>query len=317
MKKRTPSKLVVKRISTSPYFKESFAQLEKETITHKTQSEVLGLNSPTLADVLITNTHTNVDTLTVADLERCQLMIHPNSGYDNLPASFVEKADFPIVIGNPIRAQAVTNFILSALFTHYSALPLEKNWNESRKWPRLLLSELTVLILGHGHIGRLLSESLKPLVKELRVYDPYQNLNELNLKNVDVLIPACSLNTKNKHIINRERLMQLNENFLLINAARGQLVKTDELLTVLRERPTANCYLDVFEKEPADFTAFAHINNLKLSSHIAGVYANIDRVTADYVAQVIFDFQNLDENLFQAKYADALLKNRLQKDFLI
>jgi D-3-phosphoglycerate dehydrogenase len=112
-------------------------------------------------------------------------------------------------------------------------------------------------------------------------------------------------------------LMQLNENFLLINAARGQLIKTDELITVLSERPTANCYLDVFEKEPADFSAFSNVNNLKPSSHIAGVYANIDRVTADYVAQVIFDFQTLDENLFQTKYANVILKNRLQKDFLI
>lgn len=319
MKKRLLSNLKVKRISTSPYFKESFARLEKDTIEKKAgpDIEVLPLNSPTPADILITNTHTVTAAISKADLEQCALMIHPNSGYDNLEASFVASADFPIVIGNPIRAQAVTNTILSTLFAHYSAVPAQTKWDEGRKWNRQLLSELSVVILGHGHIGGLLEKSLRPLVKTLQVYDPYQNLTELELAGVDVVLPACSLNRDNHYMINRAFLNQLSENFTLINAARGQLVKTTDLIEVLKERPKAFAYLDVFEEEPADFSRFKGLTNIALSSHIAGVYSAIDQVTADYVASVIVDFRRMNENEFSQKYKNVLLQSRVRQGQLI
>lgn len=317
MTKGMPSKLTVKRISTSPYFKESFAKLEKDSIEQKAEAIVLPLNSETPTDILITNTHTILENISLNDYNHCKLMIHPNSGYDNFHTDFVKKAPFPIVIGNPIRAHAVTNFILSALLSHFSPIPKETTWNKTRKWERRLLSELNVLIIGMGHIGSLLKESLTPIVGNLSLYDPYLKNDALDLKKIDVVIPVCSLNKKNHHLINRNFLMELNEDFLLINASRGALVKTDDLIDVLKLRPRAFAILDVFEKEPADFELFSTLANIQLSSHIAGVYSNIDSATASFVASVIFDFQNLEDQSFKEKYKHVLLKNRLQEDFLI
>lgn len=317
MKKRPLSNLIVKRISTSPYFKESFARTEKESIESKAGAIVLPLNSPEPADVLITNTHTVTSQISSADLNRCQLMIHPNSGYDNLEASFVEKAAFPVIVGNPIRAHAVANYILATLFAHYSSVPVQKTWDEGRKWNRKLLSELSIVILGRGHIGSLLEKSLLPLAGRLQVYDPYQGLTQLDLNQVDVVIPACSLNEKNVHLIDRPFLSKLNNDFLLINAARGQLVSTVDLMAILKERPLAHAYLDVFEKEPADFSLFKGIYNITLTSHIAGVYTGIDQTTANYVASVVYDFSTMEENDFKTKYKSVLLNARFQNGMLI
>lgn len=317
MKKRPLSKLVVKRISTSPYFKESFARLEKETIERAANATVLPLNSTEPADILITNTHTLTDKISSADQEQCQLMIHPNSGYDNLGAEFVAAARFPVIVGNPIRAQAVTNFILSALFSHYSRLPSQQAWDEGRKWKRRLLSELSIVILGGGHIGSLLEKSLLPLAGKIQVFDPYQGRSALDLNGVDVVIPACSLNAENHHFIDRDFLAKLNEDFLLINAARGQLVKTNDLIDILKKRPGAFAFLDVFETEPADFSLFKELNNVQLSSHIAGVYSSIDETTANYVGNVIADFQTMEEAAFNEKYKSVLLKSRLQNGMLV
>ncbi len=312
-----PSKLTVKRISTSPYFKESFAKLEKDAIETKAEAEMLPFNSDLPADILITNTHTIVENISTSDYNHCKLMIHPNSGHDNFSADFVSKASFPIIIGNPIRAHAVTNFILSALLSHFSPIPRETTWSKTRKWERRLLSELNVLLIGMGHIGGLLKESLTPLVGSLSIYDPYLKNTTLDLSNIDVVIPVCSLNKKNHSFINRKFLMELNEDFLLINASRGSLVKTDDLIEVLKLRPNAYAILDVFEKEPADFNQFKDLTNIQLSSHIAGVYSNIDNETATFVASVISDFQQLKEESFKEKYKRVLLKNRLRDDFII
>jgi D-3-phosphoglycerate dehydrogenase len=318
MKKKLLSKFTVKRISSSPYFSKDFSKLEQETIYNLTGSDMLPLNSNELASVLITNTHTDLSSISEEQLEMCQLMIHPNSGYDNFPAEFVSKANFPIVIGNPIRAHAVANYILSALLSHYSDIPNEITWNEKRKWPRKLLSELNILILGHGHIGSLLSESLAPLAREVRIFDPFAGFPNLKLQNIDVLIPICSLNKKNRSLVNKAMLLELNEDFLLINAARGGLVDTEDLLTVLAIRQDASAVLDVFEKEPADFSQFSQTKNIFLSSHLAGVYKKIDLTTANFEAQAIFDFMKMEDAEFENKYKTKILKNRLQgQNFLI
>lgn len=318
MKKGNLSNLSVKRISTSPYFSPEFEKLEKNKIETVAGAKMLPANSEQLADILITNTHTNISTISEAQLRACKLLIHPNSGYDNLPAEFIKEASFPVIIGNPIRAHAVSNYILSALYTHYSPIPFDHSWNPSRKWPRKLLTELSILILGSGHIGNLLKSSLASSVASIQVYDPHLGHNELKLKGVDVVIPACSLNQANKHMINQEFLLQLNEDFLLINAARGGLVHTEDLLKVLAKRPRAHAILDVFEKEPADLSVFGQRDNIRVSSHVAGVYENIDATTAKFEAEVISDFQMLDHSDFEKKYKTLILKNRLSPDgFLI
>jgi len=319
MKKGNKSNFSIKRTSTSPYFSTSFSQLEFDTIKKLTGVEILPSQSPSIVSALITNTHTDFSTISTEQLDACELLIHPNSGYDNFPCQFIANANFPIIIGNPIRAHAVTNFILSSLLSHYSSIPVESSWSASRSWPRKLLSEINILILGIGHIGTLLKKSLEPLVKEIRIYDPYAGFPDLDLRNIDVLIPACSLNKQNYHFINSAILSQLNEDFLLINAARGSLVKTEDLLSILATRPSAYAVLDVFEKEPADFQAlYKKTHQLKLSSHIAGVYKNIDHSTAEFEAKVISDFFKLELNEFEKTYKTMNLKNRIiGTDFLI
>lgn len=318
MKRGLKNKLTVKRISSSPYFSPDFLDKEKNTILHLTGAEMLPPNSFDLASILITNTHTDVSSISIEQLEYCQLMIHPNSGYDNFSTSFIKTAHFPIVIGNPIRASAVTNFILSAIFSHYSPIPNQTTWSHSRQWQRKLLSELSFLILGQGHIGTLLNKSLSPLAKEVRLFDPYAGFPVLDLKNIDVVIPACSLNEKNHHFINKDFLLALNEDFLLINAARGSLVNSSDLQEALAVRPNAFAILDVFEKEPVDFKQFKKTKNISLSSHIAGVYKNIDTATVDFETKVILDFINSDEQVFEKNYKTMILKNRIiDSQFLI
>lgn len=318
MKKRISSNLLVKRISSSPYFSPSFLELEKDKIENDNGTQMLPFSSEAIANILITNTHTITSQISDEQLKACKLIIHPNSGYDNFDADFVKEAIFPIVIGNPIRAHAVANYILSALYTHYSPIPSVSTWSEKRQWPRKLLNELNILILGHGHIGSLLQKSLLSQCASLSFFDPYLNEVDLNLKNIDVVILACSLNKLNYQIINKEFLLQLNDDFLLINAARGGLVNTSDLLQVLASRAHSYAVLDVFENEPADFTIFKSFKNILVSSHIAGVHQKIDTTTVEFEAAVINDFIQLSKNKFEKKYHKMILKNRLlQDDFLI
>lgn len=312
MKNNLPSKLTIKRTSTSPYFSPTFNQLEQTSL--QPYVDMLPSDSGAVSDILITNTHTNFDLLSSEQIENLKLIIHPNSGYDNFPVDFVKASKAPIIIGSTIRAQAVAQYILSALFSHFSAIASHSKWDIERKWPRKLLSDLKITLIGYGHIGKILHTTLNPMVKELNVYDPFENLTQLNNKNADVVILACGLNSKSRHMVDKNFLNAIKESALIINAARGELIKTSDLVKFLKANDEAFAVLDVFENEPNNFSEFNDLINIKLTSHIAGVYKNIDLHTIDFEVDVVSDFLELTDFDFKNKYQKMILQNKLRAE---
>ena len=275
---------------------------------------MLPSDSGVVSDILITNTHTNFDLLSGEQVDNLKLVIHPNSGYDNFPVDFVRGLKAPIIIGSTIRAQAVAQYILSAVFSHFASIPHHSKWDVERKWPRKLISDLKITIIGYGHIGRILNTTLSPMVKELNIYDPFENMTQLNNRNSDVVILACGLNARSRHIVDRNFLNAIKDTALIINAARGELVKTSDLVNFLKANDEAYAVLDVFEKEPNNFSDFVDLTNIKLTSHIAGVYKNIDLHTIDFETEVVSDFLELTSFDFNNKYQKMILQNKLRPE---
>lgn len=253
-----------------------------------------------LPSILITNTHTKVAEIPEIILNKTALMIHPNSGYDNIETSFIESANFPIVVGNPIRANAVVEYTMGCLFKEFTPIANHTHWQQSRTWDRKLLRDQKVLILGHGHIGKILNQSLSPLIAKLKVYDPFINENlptniiqddDLNMfDGVEVLIIAADLNQSSQRIINRSVLNKLAANCLIINPARGEIIDEEALIAHLQQNPKAKCYLDVFENEPFPPGYQSKLHNLNKTSHIAGVFASLNDDIIQFEKQIIEDF---------------------------
>lgn len=309
------------RVDTSAYQKDNYGKKEKELL-----EKIPGISYVNSWDgdgsrpsILITNSFTEMKQLKENGLDSVNLIIHPNSGYDNFDPEFVSGVDFPIVAGNPIRANSVANYILSALFSHLAPIPNQTTWDKKRSWNRSILSEKKVLLIGHGHIGSIVRKSISHMVKKLEIFDPYKNMPNLSVQDVDIVILASSLNPTSRHIINKQILDHLSDDFLLINGARGSLVDIDALVTTLKDRPNAHAYIDVFENEPAELEKYQDIPNITTTSHIAGVYNELDREILNFVKSIVEDFVSNYPNIeqFKEKYKNQLLSNRLQNGFLI
>lgn len=319
-------RIIIYRRDFSSYFSADFAQQEKSLINQMipagsefyycTEAPLNNWRSAADELIILTNSQSDFKAFAPDLLDKTSLLIHANSGYDNISAEFVKKAKFPLVIGNEIRAEAVATYVLSCLFDHEANVPFCSQWDNKRSWPRRLISELKILILGHGHIAQICTQVLRTLGATIEVYDPFQGMNDLNLSQADVIIPLASLNSTSKHLMNREFFSQLKENVLIINGARGGLIDEAQLLSYLKTHPQAFAYLDVFEKEPFDASQFKDYQNLKLSSHVAGVYQNLDRELIKYELKVLKSFWQ-DAANFKQQYAAAILNNRLHGDELI
>ncbi len=310
-------KYQLKRLASSPYHGDSFKEGEMKMV------ESLGISYSSQShhghdyhyDFYISNTHYLFKEKEVKKFnKKTKLLIHPNSGYDNFSCEFVKNAHFPIIIGNRIRAKAVAEYILSCLFNHLTILQKDKEWNHQRSWNRQLIQEHHIAIIGYGHIGKILKSSLEPLSKNLTIIDPFKDSPKSIPQRFDVIVLASSLNKTSYQIINQSFLKNYCHNHLLIiNGARGKLIEQNDLITHLKQNSLSFAYLDVFEKEPSDFKVFEKLENVQLSSHVAGVSCHLDQLILKFEKEVLKDFLTLTKKVFLKRYHDEILQNKIHR----
>ena len=291
------------RPSLSKYYPKNFRELEREMLESLNPKTKLVESYQDDIEILITDTHVRIDDLLGQGFKNLKLIVHPNSGHDNISNS--KLLSCPVILGNEIRAHGVSNYILNSLLNHFSKIPRKDSWDEKRLWQRKLLKDQNVQIIGHGHIGPIVENSLAPLVKNIFIHDPQKGKEDLQFENSDAIILCCSLNDSSFHLIDEDVLTRCKSDVLLINPARGKVIKEDALISHLKNNPSSFAYLDVFETEPCDFSKFP--SNCKLSSHIAGVSDSLAQDTLNFESRVISDFLGYSEEEFISKYEAKIL----------
>ncbi|MBI2520640.1 MAG: hypothetical protein HYV97_09490 [Bdellovibrio sp.] len=279
-------------------------------------------------DIIITTSNTKTQELADSGvLKNTRLIIHPNSGHDNFSVDFVRQFKGRIILGNTLRARAVADYILHGVLTyaHYATMhlnshyhgPLPKTvtWDDKRRYPRQLLETKQALVIGFGHIGKLVKQGLDSVGIKVTVYDPFL-LSQTPLpvlQDQNIICLCASLNPTSQYLVNQKFLEQLPENFLLINAARGGLVDFSALIQSLEVNTSAFALLDVFPYEPFAFDHTQAPPNLHCTSHIAGVFDQLPMKMLAFIKDAVTQFIN-DPN---GKTEYPILKDRLRENFLI
>lgn len=312
----------VARTHVSPYQSKDFLTLEKNVIEQFPQLSYYPLNELRGEDyILITNTHTQLREISPDIMRKTRLIIHPNSGYDHFTDEHDLWKDIPLVIGHSIRAQAVAEYSLGALFEGLVELPQHITWHKERTWNRTLLKGTEVWLFGYGHIGKIIADTLSAIGMRVIKVDPYKegclpHWTNGNLKNARVIISAMSLNPTTRHYFDERFFNELGNEVLFINGARGKLVNETALKGYLLSHPDSFAFLDVFEKEPfgEEWHGFPQVWK---TSHIAGVEKDLDQKILQFETDVLRDFLSLDHSSFQKKYDKELLQNKWIKGVLI
>lgn len=144
------------------------------------------------------------------------------------------------------------------------------------------LEGTTVLILGHGSIGRALERRLEPFgVRVVRVarrareavhgIDDVPNL----LGDADVVVILLPLTAETHGMVDAGFLAAMHDGALLVNAARGAIVDTQALLAALRTGHV-RCALDVTDPEPLpDGHALWSAPGTLITPHIGGAVERV------------------------------------------
>jgi phosphoglycerate dehydrogenase-like enzyme len=154
--------------------------------------------------------------------------------------------------------------------------------------PPVKLEELTgktVLIVGHGSIGKDIERLLGPFhVEILRVargartqplVHPVAELDSL-LPSADVIVLILPLTPESKGLIGPRQFALMRQGALLVNAARGGIVQTDALVEALNSG-RIRAALDVTDPEPLPLEhPLWRCPNLFLTPHIGGSSPQFD-----------------------------------------
>lgn len=146
------------------------------------------------------------------------------------------------------------------------------------------LYKKTLGIVGYGRVGQKLAKLVQPFEMNILVHDPYleeQNLGPIKVSHhslhelfrmCDIVSFHVPLTRKTKNIMTTAAFADCADGVYLINTARGELFKSEDLVESLNKGYLAGVALDVFQDEPLPLN-HKLINesknlNLILSPHI-------------------------------------------------
>jgi D-3-phosphoglycerate dehydrogenase / 2-oxoglutarate reductase len=163
------------------------------------------------------------------------------------------------------------------------------------------LSEMTVGLIGYGHIGTKVVRLLKPFGCRILVCDPYVPLSaedreddveqvdlDTLLKRSDVVSLHARVTEETKGFMAAPQFARMKPGAYFINTARGPMVNYDDLYQALKSRHIRGAMLETFWLEPPPpESPLLKLDNVTLTPHIAGASTTTVRIAARMIAEEI------------------------------
>jgi D-3-phosphoglycerate dehydrogenase len=238
------------------------------------------------ADALLV-TYAKIGKIALAGMPKLKIVVRTGVGFDSL--------DVPAATERKVMVANVPDYCISDLTEHTMALLLtwwrriveldtqvrKEGWGRPVK-PVHRLEGKTLGILGMGRMGQALAVRARGFGLKLLGYDPYVppaafkalvvesvGLEQL-LRTSDIVTIHSLLNAETRGIICERTLRMMKRSALIVNTARGGIVKTDDLVRAVREGWIGGAALDVTDPEPLPMDhALRSLPRVLLTPHAA------------------------------------------------
>jgi erythronate-4-phosphate dehydrogenase len=223
------------------------------------------------ADVLLTRTRTRCNAQ-LLDHSRVRLIATATIGYDHIDTARCEANGIRWVNAPGCNSSSVQQYITAAILT----------WVHERA---LRLPDLTLGVIGAGHVGSKVARACAALGMRVLVNDPpradregtagFTALDEL-LRASDIVTCHTPLTREGPyptwHLSSRDFFARMKTGAVYINTSRGEVTDSAALKIALGNKLAA-CILDVWEGEPYT-DSFLLYKSFIGTPHIAGYSAD-------------------------------------------
>lgn len=242
------------------------------------------------ANIIITN-KTPIDKDTIDQAPKLKYIGVAATGYNPIDVAYARSKGI-ITTNVPaysIKAVGQMTFGLILELTtrvgHHASEIRSGRWQEENYWtfwdyPLIELSGKTLGILGYGRIGKEVAKIAKAFSMQVLAYSPRSQIVEeegikaASIEDIYEKAHIISLHLplleSTRNMINEETISQMNQDPILINTARGDLVDEEAIARALKDGRLAGYGADVSKVEPIrDDNPLVKEKNAILTPHMA------------------------------------------------
>lgn len=236
------------------------------------------------------------------------------AGMDNIDEEYCKQKNIRLINAPEGNRDAVAEHVIGMMLSKYRNILKSHTEIKNKQWLReenrgYELKGKTIGIIGFGNTGSTLAKKLAGFEMNIIAYDKYlSEINDSNVKQVsikeitseaDIISLHVPLTSETRHMINSDFLNSLEKKPFIINASRGKVIKTSDLIEALKNGKVMAAALDVLENERLEtlnsdesqsFNQLIESEKVLLTSHIAGwtfeSYQRISEVLVQKLLQI-------------------------------
>jgi D-3-phosphoglycerate dehydrogenase len=207
-------------------------------------------------------------------------------GLDSVDLLAAERRGIQVSYTPDAPAPAVAELTIGLMLSLLRSVHVVNTQMHRGEWQRHFgrrISEVTIGIIGTGRIGGRVLRSLAAFgTPRILVNDTHPDSRlapELKLewvdketiyREADVISLHVPLTAQTKNMIRREHLLQMKQDALIINTARGGIINEQDLAVVMTAGHLSGAAVDVFNQEPY-VGKLAQIDRCLLTSHMGSM----------------------------------------------
>ena len=266
---------------------------------------------------LVIRSKTNVDKELVDKAANLKFVARAGAGIDKLDEEYLKSKDIVIVNAPEGNRDALAEHALGLLLSVLHRLHFSHQQVNKGIWDRegnrgIELKGKVVGIFGVGFMGKRFSRKLVGMGCEVIGYDKYAvnfgtetvkevSLNEL-FERTEILSIHIPLNGETRYLFDKVYLSNFQNLKILVNTARGEILRTSDLADLLEDGSIYGAALDVLENEKPDtyseeerdlIKRLASHPNVIMTPHVGGwTFESYRRISEVLVQKLKMAFKN-------------------------
>ena len=226
-------------------------------------------------DGIIIRSRIPIDQNFIEHAKNLKFIARVGAGMENIDVDFAEKCGIKLISspeGNrdSVAEHAVGMLLILMHRLFISSLEVKNGiWKREENRGDELLGK-TFGIIGYGNMGKAVAKRLSGFGVSVIFHDIIPNLSdkygtqvslETLKKEADILSLHLPITSETHHLIDASFISEMKKDFYFINTARGNNVKTSDLVEEIRSGKIKGACLDVLEYEKPSFENLETENN--------------------------------------------------------